>query len=135
MNRLFHARIVMGQYVALVLLAACMLHGFWYRQIGLAVVFMLLLILCIEKLIHTTYTLTSDGRLVLYRGRFLRTKEIWLQEITSVEQISSMKIGKWAVMHYVLVKYEENRCEAFLPVNEEEFIRILKKRIQEVTNV
>ncbi len=135
MNRLFHARIVAGQYIALGLMTFITVWGFWHKELLSAVLFMLLLVVCIEKLIHTTYTLTSDGRLLLYRGRFMRSKEILIKEIVLVEQTSSMKIGRWAVMHYVLVRHGAGRCEVVTPVNEEAFIRALKKRMQAETNV
>ena len=135
MNRVFHARIVAAQYAALGLIAFITIWGFWYKELLSAVLFMLLLVVCIERLIHTNYTLTSDGKLVQYRGRFTRVREIDLKDIVSVEQTSSLKIGRRALLHYVLVKYRPDKCEVFLPVNEEEFIRTLKKRMQEVTNV
>lgn len=137
MNRVFHARIAVAQYASLALLSFLMIFGFWTKEMWTAVIFMLLLVVCIEKLIHTTYTLTSDGKLVLYRGRFLRSKEIALKEIVAVEQASSMKIGRWALLHYVLVRYGNNRCEVFTPVDEETFVRALYKRMQqeERTNV
>ncbi|EJX00538.1 membrane protein containing DUF1200 [gut metagenome] len=135
MNRVFHARIVAAQYVALGLMAFIMIWGFWYKELLIAVVFMLLLVVCIERLIHTSYTLSSDGKLVLCRGRFTRIREIDLKDIVAVEQISFLKIGRWVILHYVLVKYRPDKCEVFLPVNEEEFICALKKRIQEITHV
>lgn len=89
--------------------------------------FMLLLVVSIEKLIHTTYTVTADNRLLLFFGRFSRGREILLKDITSVERTSSMRIGRFVVMRYVLVRYGEGKCVALLPVKEEEFIRLLKQ--------
>lgn len=90
---------------------------------------MLLLVVSIEKLIHTTYTVTTDNKLSLFFGRFSRGKEIPLKDITSVERASSMRIGRFAVMRYVLIRYGEGKCVALLPVKEEEFIRLLEQRI------
>ena len=90
----------------------------------LAAIFMLWLVVIIEKLIHTTYTVTPDGKLVLSFGRFSRSKEILMKDITSVERASSMQVGRFAVMRYVLVKYGEGKCAVLLPVKEEEFIRV-----------
>ena len=74
MNRIFHARVAIGQYLFLLLATAVTLHEMWMRHAVLTVLFMLLLVVAIERLIHTTYTLTADGRLVLYFGRFCREK-------------------------------------------------------------
>mgnify|MGYP001517913430 CR=1 FL=1 len=76
-----------------------------------------------------TYTVTTDNKLSLFFGRFSRGKEIPLKDITSVERASSMRIGRFAVMRYVLIRYGEGKCVALLPVKEEEFIRLLEQRI------
>lgn len=128
MNRIFHARIAAGQYLFVVLAGAMAVYGLWEKHILVAVLFMLLLIVSIEKLIHTTYTVTTDDRLLLSFGRFSRGREILLKDITSVERTSSMQIGKFAVMRYVLVRYGKDKCAALLPVKEEEFIRLLEER-------
>lgn len=127
MNRIFHARIAAGQYLFILLAGAVAVYGLWEKNILIAILFMLLLIVSIEKLIHTTYTITTDNRLVLFFGRFSRGKEIRLEDITAVERTSSMQIGKFAVMRYVLIKYGEGKCVALLPVKEEEFIRLLQQ--------
>ena len=97
------------------------------KRISLLPFFLCLLVVSIEKLIHTTYTVTADNRLLLFFGRFSRGREILLKDITSVERTSSMRIGRFAVMRYVLVRYGEGKCVALLPVKEEEFIRLLKQ--------
>lgn len=127
MNRIFHARIAAGQYLFIILAGAMAVYGLWEKNILIAVLFMLLLVVSIEKLIHTTYTVTADNRLLLLFGRFSRGREILLKDITSVERTSSMRIGRFAVMRYVLVRYGEGKCVALLPVKEEEFIRLLKQ--------
>ncbi len=130
MNRIFHARIAAGQYVFLFLESGVTIYALWMKHIVIGVFFVLLLLVCIENLIHTTYTITPDGKLQLYYGRFSRRREILLKDITSVERTSSMRIGRFAVMRYVLVSYGKGKCEALLPVKEEEFIRLLRERIQ-----
>lgn len=128
MNRIFHARIAVGQYLFLIMIAALAVFGLWEKHIFVAVIAMLWLVISIERLIHTTYTITPDGKLVLFFGRFSRGKEILLKDITSVERASSMQIGRFAVMRYVLVKYgARGKCEALLPVKEEEFILLINK--------
>lgn len=128
MNRIFHARIAMGQYLFLIPIGILAVYMLWYKSPFLAAIFMLWLVVIIEKLIHTTYTVTPDGKLVLSFGRFSRSKEILMKDITSVERASSMQVGRFAVMRYVLVKYGEGKCAVLLPVKEEEFIRLLEER-------
>ncbi|EKU91058.1 PH domain-containing protein [Bacteroides oleiciplenus] len=132
MNRIFHARIAAGQYLFLLIATAVTIHEMWMKHAVLTIIFMLLLIIAIERLIHTTYTLTADGRLILYFGRFTRSKEILLKDIISVERASSMKIGRFAVMRYVLVRYgTKGKCAVLLPVKEEMFIKTLTERLRE----
>lgn len=128
MNRIFHARIVVGQFLFLALVSGLAIYMLWDKYVLPAALFMLWLIVVVEKLIHTTYTVTPDGKLKLYFGRFSRSKEILLKDVTSVERASSMQIGRFAVMRYVLVKYGEGKCAVLLPVKEEEFIRLLEER-------
>lgn len=44
-----------------------------------------------------------------------------------------MKIGRFAVMRYVLVKYgTKGKCAVLLPVKEDMFIKTLTNRLNEV---
>ena len=129
MNRIFHARIAIGQYLFLVLTTIIVVYAMWMQHAVMAILFMLLLVIAIERLIHTTYTLTTDDKLLL----FYRSEEISLKDIISVERASSMKIGRFAVMRYVLVKYgTKGKCAVLLPVKEDMFIKTLTNRLNEV---
>ena len=86
MNRIFHARIAIGQYLFLVLTTIIVVYAMWMQHAVMAVLFMLLLVIAIERLIHTTYTLTTDDKLLLFYGRFSRSEEISLKDIISVER-------------------------------------------------
>ena len=55
MNRIFHARIAIGQYLFLVLTTIIVIYAMWMQHAVMAVLFMLLLVIAIERLIHTTY--------------------------------------------------------------------------------
>lgn len=128
MNRIFHARIVAGQFLFLLLVSGLAVYMLWNKHVVLAVFFMFWLIVLIEKLIHTTYTVTTDGRLVLCFGRFRRSREIRLEEVTAVRRASSMRVGGFALVSYVLVQYGAGRHVALFPVKEEEFIKLMEKR-------
>lgn len=129
MNRIFHARIAAVHYLFLLLTTVLTVYGFWVKLFGVGLSCMMLLLVCIERLIHTTYTVTPDGRLLLYFGRFSREQEIRLKDITSVQRAYTLRIGRFSLMHCVLVHHGDNRCVALLPVNEDEFIRLLQQRV------
>ena len=59
MNRIFHARIAWYQYFLLVVLTVNAVGALWCKYILVAVLFVLMLIVVIEQIIHTTYTLTT----------------------------------------------------------------------------
>ena len=127
MNRIFHARIAIGQYLFLLLVTGVVIWALWDKQIVLAVLMVILLVLGIEKLIHTTYTLTSDWFLVLYYGRFMAGKTIPLQEVTGVESVCQIRLFGVGLMRCVLV-HHGNKTEALMPVKEEEFIELINKK-------
>ncbi len=132
MNRIFHARIVPGQYLFLLLMAALAFWALWEKNILLAAACMLWLVFLIERLIHTTYTLTADGTLLIDRGRFSHRRGRPLSDIAGVERASSMQVAGRALVRYVLVRYKDGKYDALQPVKEEEFIRLLTKRMEEV---
>ena len=74
MNRIFHARIAAGQYLFLLITTAITIHEMWMKHAIMTILFMLLLIIAIERLIHTTYTLTTDDKLILFYVKY-GTKE------------------------------------------------------------
>ncbi len=77
MNRIFHARIAMGQYLFLILIGILTVYMLWSKLSLPAALFMLWLVVIIEKLIHTTYTVTPDGKLMLSFGRFPGARKFW----------------------------------------------------------
>lgn len=129
MNRIFHARIAWYHYFLLAVLTANAVGALWTKAALLGVLFVLLLIVVIEQVIHTTYTLTADGVLLVDKGRFSRGKRILLSEITSVEQCRSMRFGRFSVTRYVLIGYGGGKYEALMPVKEREFLRLLRSRL------
>ena len=128
MNRTFHARLLPGHCLLLLLVAFLAVWCLWEKRPVLAAVWCLWLVFLIERLIHTTYTLTSEGTLCIYRGRFSRCRERPLSDIVGVERASSMQIAGRALVRYVLVRSSDGKFDALSPVNEEEFIRVLEKR-------
>lgn len=134
MDRVFHARISFGQYLFLAVPTVLAVFGLWDKNWIVGLIFMWLLVWCIELLIHTQYTLTADGWLIVRRGRFSRIKRIPLSDILLVEPVKAVLLGRLAVNHYVLVHYKGGKVLALQPVNEEEFIRALEKRRRETAS-
>lgn len=131
MNRIFHARIAWYQYFLLVVLTVNAVGALWCKYILVAVLFMLMLIVVIEQIIHTAYTLTADGNLEVSRGRFIRKMVIPLSQITTVRKYHSMKLGRFSVTDYILIEYGKGKFASVMPVKEQEFAQLLEKRMFE----
>lgn len=127
-SRTFRARITPGQYAFLLLSAFLAAYGLWNKGWGAALAFMLLSVLAIEQLIHTTYTVTADGQLFICRGRFRPLKRIALADIRQVERARPKMLARIAVSHSILLHLANGRIEALLPANEADFLTALGKR-------
>lgn len=128
MNRVFHARIAWYQYFLVAVLGVNASGFLWCKHIIPAVFMMLLLIVVIEQIIHTLYTVSADGVLTLSYGRFLRKKVIPVKDITSVKKCNSMQFGRFSVTNYVLIAYGNEKYATALPVKEAEFLELIEKK-------
>jgi hypothetical protein len=129
MNRIFHARIAWYQYFLLVVLTVNVVGALWCKYILPAVLLILMLIVVIEQIIHTVYTVTPDGILEISTGRFIRKKVIPISEITAIRRCHSMKFGRFSVTEYVLIEYGKGKFVSVMPVKEREFVELLEKRL------
>ena len=129
MNRIFHARIAWYQYFLLVVLTVNVVGALWCKYILPAVLLILMLIVVIEQIIHTVYTVTPDGILEISTGRFIRKKVIPISEITAIRKCHSMKFGRFSVTEYVLIEYGRGKFVSVMPVKEREFVELLEKRL------
>lgn len=93
---------------------------------------MVLLVFLIERFIHTTYTITADGRLVISSGRFSKSKMIWLKDITSVVNRKSVSVLNLSMLHYIMIGYGGGRYVSLLPLKELEFVTLLEDRRKEL---
>lgn len=125
MNRIFHARIHSLMYVLVLLLLFGTGTAFWYRMPVCGAVFLLLLVVAVERIIHTTYTLTPDGLLRISYGRFARVRTIPLKDIVRVERIRRMRAGHHCLLSYLLIVQDGGKETAVMPIKEDEFMETL----------
>lgn len=125
MNRIFHARVPWYTPFFLFLLTGITVWSFWERQGVLTAIALLMMVFLIERTIHTTYTVTSDRRLIIHRGRFSKDITIPLADIRSIEHIRSARIGSVCLKRYLLVHYGDGQCLSLIPSNEEELANLL----------
>lgn len=129
MDKVFHARIHFLMYLFLAVLVVGVCFSFLHRMGLCAALTLLLLVVAVERIIHTTYTVTADGRLVVSHGRFSRRLDIPLSGLRRVERIRRLRAGRHSLFSYLLVVYGDGKCVAVMPVQEEDFVAELKRRI------
>lgn len=130
MNRIFHARITWYTLFFLAILTLMTVWAWWFKHVFTGIAGTALLILFIERTIHTTYTLTDDGFLLVYKGRFGGAQRIALREIDNVERMRSANFGNFHLLDYITVCYGKGKMVSLIPEKEEEFVRCIKARMQ-----
>lgn len=133
MNRIFHSKITWYNYLYLIILATTTIALLWEKRIVAAAILMIVLIILIERIIHTTYTVTTNGLLVLSHGRFSKERTVPVSKITRIDRIKTLQIGKFCLTKYLFIKYEGGFV-AITPVKEDEIIELLSKRNPEIIN-
>ena len=131
MNRSFHYRASWLNYTCIIVVAVAAMYSLWHRSVVNAIVGFLLMgvvVLMIERIIHTVYVLTSDGRLVISRGRFSREMSVPVNEIIRMSVIRPKLLG----VRYILIEYGAGHETTVQPVNEEAFMREVRDRQERV---
>ena len=131
MNRTFKTVVGWWYWVLIVITSVLLFFFFWMHNLGLAIIMAVLTIYEIEMLIHTQYVITSDDKLRIETGRFVKSFSLNISQIESIRRVRSMIFWQPALSFYRLeIKYKgNNKVVKFQisPKNEEAFISKLKK--------
>jgi len=79
----------------------------------------------VERIIHTTYVLTSDGRLLVSKGRFARIVDIGCSEVTSVRLVKRRLL----LSSHVVIEYGDGKTVVVQPEAEERFVKEMRRRM------
>ena len=124
LNRQFHTKVHYGNYVLLAALLSvtfCLLWQGLSRPVtGIIIgVLLLFMLIIVERMVHTCYIITSDGKLIIDKGRLSKTIYIDISDIQRIDKIRNSS----------LVIVMNNGKEYFVqPTNEEDFIKCIKTR-------
>lgn len=132
-SRTFRYRVSWPNWAAMMLTACAAMTFFWHRSAACAMVGLALMVagvLMVERMVHTSYMFTSDGLLVIDRGRFSRTLRIPVSEILDARVVR----GRLLPVKYVLIEYGAGRFASAQPVGEESFISEIRRR-QELIDI
>lgn len=121
-TRTYHARVQVGNWVLIAILSALTIYLIWDGNGLLIAGSLLLLLLIIERTIHTEYQLSEES-LTLNNGKLSKRLVVPMNSIKRIERIRRIRIGKNALITYLLIVYGENRTVAVMPKEEEAFIK------------
>lgn len=127
MDRVFQARIRLGSIVLLAAVTAAAVYFMWCKNGILMAVALLFMVVVIEMMVKTAYTVKASGMLVINRGRFSKTVEIDLQDIECIERINRFRVFGCAMSRYLLIHVKGRGAVAVMPVNEEGFVKCIEK--------
>ena len=101
---------------------------FWFKSIAhiiVGVMVVLMLVSIIESVIHTTYTITSDDKLIIERGRLFKKRILPIGDIVKI----SRRETKFKLSHYILIEYGADKCVSLQPEDEDALMEEIKKRL------
>lgn len=127
MERTFHQQFTMANKCGITVFSLLAFYLLWQKAALTGLFVVVIVVLMIERMIHTTYTFTVSERsevLRIDRGRFSRPTVIAVNEIV---RCTLMKTA-FGLSHYLLIEYGERRMVSVTPDNSEAFIAELKKR-------
>lgn len=127
MNRLFHQRFTLSSKCGITVFSLLAFYLFWMKMAILAVVVAIIIVVMIERVIHTTYcfTATEEGDvLVIDRGRFSRKTVIRVGDIV---KCTPMKTS-FGLSRYLLIEYGAGHLTSVQPESDASFVAELKKR-------
>jgi hypothetical protein len=132
MNRLFNAKIETGSCMLLAAILAATIFLVWTLRNGIVICIMLLLLtVMVERIIHTNYTITPDGKLIVHTGRFSKDKIIDLSQAASVRQMAAMRIFGKPIRTFVIIECKDGQVHSFIPKEEEKFVKHVSRIIED----
>lgn len=134
MTRLFHAKISLGNYVLLSALLAVALYFVWQattvsRQVfGIVIcVLLLLMVIIVERMINTTYTITADGEILIHEGRFGKDVTVNITDIKKITPKDRINIFGLSIYSYLMIEMNDGQTIKVCPNNEDDFIHKIEK--------
>jgi len=121
-TRTYRARVQVGNWGLIAILSALTIYLIWDGNGLLIAGSLLLLLLIIERTIHTEYQLSEES-LTVNNGKLSKRLVVPMDSIKRIERIRRIRIGKNALITYLLIVYGEDRTVAVMPKEEEAFIK------------
>lgn len=101
---------------------------FWVKMPLAALVFLLLLVVLIERMLHTCYVLDDDGMLWILKGRLSRRVRLKLSDIERVEVVRTSSLSVFKSRKAVMLSMRDGSLRFITPVPAEDFCRCLNQK-------
>ena len=105
MSRSFRGKTPLTSWVLVGVLMFVAGYSAWERSSILLAVSLLVLVVVIDRIIHTEYTLTG-GELQIRRGRFSRVQVVRLTDILKIDEVNGTRIGGKALTTFLMLSLE-----------------------------
>lgn len=135
MNRQFHAKISLRHYTLLAALLSVALYFTWHTEllarqwIGMVLgIVLVLMVVLVEKIINTHYTVTTDTKLLIHEGRFAKDKTVDILSIDRIDRINRLRILGKPLITYLIIVMTDGKEHCVMPKNEEDFIKCIAQR-------
>lgn len=121
-TRTYRARVQVGNWILIAILSALTIYLIWEGNGLLIAGSLLLLLVIIERTIHTEYQLNEEN-LTVNNGKLSKRQIIPMESIKRIERIRRIRIGKQALISYLLIVYGDDKTVVVMPKEEEAFIK------------
>lgn len=128
MNRLFRAKIHKGSYVMLLALLVLTVFCMWNKAAVIMGVAMVLMVVVIERMINTTYTVTSDGRLVIHKGRLSKDVTLDVRGIQRIDRAQGYRLFGASLQSSLIIVMDDGRQVCVTPALEDEFVDCIRRK-------
>lgn len=129
MIRTFHSRInKVTLFFCLLPSTVLAVYFFWVKMPVAALVFMLLLVMLTERLIHTSYIFTDDGLLWIDKGRFSRKTTLPLSDISKAEVVRTSALSLLKSKETVMLTLRDGSLRFITPFPADDFCRYLNHK-------
>ena len=93
---------------------------------------LLIMVVVIERIINTTYTITTEDTLVIHEGRFSKDVVISIGDIDRIDRINRYRIAGRPLLSYLVVVLSDGKEYGIMPKNEENFIKCITRKRENV---
>lgn len=97
-----------------------------------ALVFMIFMVVIIERMIHTSYIINSGSELIIFKGRFSRVVKLRLSDIEKVEQVRATAIFPFQRNDIVALTMKDGSIKLISPFPADEFCRYVERCIKDL---